>query len=183
MTSPDAVVVQSWFGPARVLAGEDPVQHRPERKFRGRRRYYRKIMREAARSEVHESDWYDRMHWHVDWFGVGNLSWRDRRSHLAALFATFRDVLGKTAAWTAPHQCWLQINAVDSSADAVYLHTPNPNPHSFPIDFDWVDWDVEVPERLREFMTDPVWQFGRVDGTWTHFFVRVRPHSEDSSST
>ncbi|MBB4634618.1 hypothetical protein [Longimicrobium terrae] len=177
MNSPDIIVVQSWFGPVCVLAGDDPVQHRPQRKMRGRRRYYRKIMREATRVAVSESDWYYRMHWHVDWPGLGNVSWRDRRSHLEALFVMFRDILGKTAGWTTPHECWLQIDALDSSQDAVYLHTPNPYRDDFPTDFDWVDWDVEIPERLREFITDPAWQFGRSQGTWTHFFVRLRPHS------
>lgn len=175
MADAKVITVQSWFGPARVLAGVDPVQHRPTRKVRGRRRYYRRIMREATRVEVRESDWYDRMHWHVDWPGLGNMSWRERRSHLEALFAMYRDLLGKTAGWSVPHQCWLQINAVDSSQDAVYLHTPNPNRENFPADFDWVEWDAEIPERLRDFVTDSAWQFGRTDETWTHFFVRPRP--------
>ena len=175
MAQADVITITSWFGPARVLAGEDPVQHRPRGKVRGRRRYYRAIMRVATRLQVQESGWFDRMHWHVDWPGLGNVSWRERRSHLIALFAMFRDVQHKTAAWLAPHQCWLQINAVDSSQDAVYLHTPNPNNGDFPIGFEWVQWDAHVPARLREFMSDPSWQFGRTDVRWTHFYVRRRP--------
>jgi hypothetical protein len=175
MVSTDVITIRSWFGPARVLAEEDRVQHRPHGKVRGRRRYYRGILRDAARVEVRESGWYDRMHWHVDLPGLGNASWRERRSHLVALFAMFRDVLGKTATWVTPHQCWLQINAVDSSQDAVYLHTPNPNNDDFPIGFEWVEWDAAVPERLSEFMADQSWQFGRTDDRWTYFYVRRRP--------
>lgn len=173
--SMNVVTIPSWFGPATVLAGEDPVQHRPLAKVRGRRRYYRALLRDAARVTIDESGWYDRMHWHVDRLGLGNVSWRERRSHLAALFAMFRDVLRTTSTWGAPHQCWLQINAVDSSQDAIYLHTPNPNNDDFPIGFECVQWDAEVPERLREFVNEASWQFGRTDRPWTHFCVRRRP--------
>ena len=114
------------------------------------------------------------MHWHVDWRGIGNLSWRARRSHLAALFTVYRRVLAQTEEWTEPYQCWLQIDAADSSQDAVFIHTPNPYTNDFPVNFDWVPWDAEIPERLREFVTDPAWQFGRVDRWRTRFFVRRR---------
>ncbi len=171
----DDITIPSWFGRVRVLAGEDQLQCRPRGKVRGRRRYYRRILRNATRVEVCESGWFDHKHWHVDWLGLGNVSWRERRSHLMALFAMYRDVLRKTGGWIAPHQCWLQINAVDSSQDAVFLHTRNPNKDNFPIGFEWVVWDADVPARLREFMTDPSWQFGRTDAWGTHFYVRRRP--------
>jgi hypothetical protein len=168
----NVVTVPSWFGPARMPAGEDPVQHRPHGKVRGRRRYYRGILREATRIELGENGWYDRMHWHVDRRGLGNSSWRERRSHLVALFAMYHDLLRKTSAWIAPHQCWLLINAVDSSQDAVYLHTPHPNNDDFPIGFEWVQWGADVPQRLREFVTEPSWQFGRTDLLLTQFYIR-----------
>lgn len=174
MNAENVITVPSWFGPARVLGDPGPVQRRPWRKVRGQRRYYRVLARDAVRVKVQEGGWYDRMHWHVDWPGLGNTSWRARRSHLEALFAMYHRVLSQTAAWSAPYQTWLQINAVDSSQDAVYLHTPNPNNDEYPIDFGWVHWDANIPERLREFVTDPAWQFGRTDERWTHFFVRPR---------
>jgi hypothetical protein len=86
----------------------------------------------------------------------------------------FRRLLAQTAGWTQPYQCWLQIDPADSSQDAVYLHAPNPNGSEFPIEFEWVQWNAEIPERLREFVTDPDWEFGRSDGQWTHFYVRRR---------
>jgi hypothetical protein len=70
---------------------------------------------------------------------------------------------------------WLLVDAADSSQDAVYLHTPNPNAANFPNPFAGTAWDAEVPERLREFLTDPSWQFGRIEDRWTHFIVRPRP--------
>jgi hypothetical protein len=172
----DGITVSSWFGRVRVIPDAELAQHRPRGKVRGRRGYYRALARDAEHFSIQPaSPWYDYMHWHADWPGLGNLRWRERRAHLAALFAMFRRLLAQTAAWDRPHQAWLQVDAVDSSQDAVYLHTPNPNAANFPNAFAGVVWDAEVPERLREFVTDPAWQFGRLDDRWTHFIVRVRP--------
>jgi hypothetical protein len=87
----------------------------------------------------------------------------------------FRRLLAQTTDWATPHQVWLQIDALDSSQDAVYLHTPNPNRNGFPNEFIGVTWNAAVPERLREFITEPSWQFGRLEDQWTHFIVRSRP--------
>jgi hypothetical protein len=84
MPTDNVLTVSSWFGPIRVIAGEDYVQHRPHRKVRGRRRYYRQLEHKASNFIVREDTGYDRMHWHADWPGMGNLSWRERRSHLHA---------------------------------------------------------------------------------------------------
>ncbi len=174
----NTVTVDSWFGPVRVETGEDnPIQCRvPAGKVRGRRRYYRRLTADIEKVVVSSEGWYCHRHWHVDWRGIGNLSWRDRRSHLTALFETYRRVLDQTKDWSKPYQCWLQIDAVDSSQDAVFLHTPNPNADNFPLNFDRVTWGVQVPDLLTEFLTDSKWQFG-VSDTWrgdlrTHFIVR-----------
>jgi hypothetical protein len=165
----------SWFGPIQIPDDPDWVQLRPVRKVRGQRRYYRSLDRKAARFHVELRGWYDLKHWHVDWGGLGNFSWRGRRAHLAALFTMYRRLLAQTRAWQEPHQCWLFIDAGDGSNDAVYLHTRNPNQDNFPLDFKWVVWEADVPARLREFMTDPAWQFGLSDGQGTGFYVRLRP--------
>jgi|SRR5271165_935342 len=176
----EVLTIESWFGPIRVTVGQDnPVQWRPQRKVRGRRRYYRKLAVESESVVVQRCGWFELKHWHVDRLGLGNLSWRERRSHLAALFAVYRRVLAHTQGWSDPYECWLQIDAADSSQDAVFLQTPNPSSNTFPVGFDSVLWDGDIPERLREFVTDPTWQFGRSDH-WrgdlrTHFFVRGRP--------
>lgn len=119
------------------------------------------------RAVLQRNKWYDTMHWDVDWHGLGNLSWPNRKSHLAAFFTT-QPLASQTQEWTEPRQCWLVIDALDSSQDAVYLHTPNPNQENFPLSFDWVQWNTEIPRRLRKFMIDPTLQFGRSALTWTH---------------
>lgn len=174
MVDPETVTAPSWFGPVHIARDPDPAPYQPSRKVRGRRRYYRALRRDAGRFSVQPSGWYDYMHWHADWSGLGNRRWQERREHLAALFTMFRRLLAETSGWKSPHQVWLQIDAADSSQDAVYLHTPNPNRDNFPNRFESVDWDAEIPERLREFIDDPSWQFGRLEGLWTHFVVRPR---------
>lgn len=139
-------VIPSWFGPIRIRVPDDPDFDRqtPRGKVRGRRRRYRALHRDASRFTVRPEGWYDFMHWHVDWDGLGNLRWRERREHLAALFVMFKRLRSETADWSTPHQIWLQIDAFDGSQDAVYLHTPNPNRANFPATFPGVVWDAEV---------------------------------------
>jgi hypothetical protein len=173
MTPPEPRTVASWFGPIRV--GPDHARYRPREKLRGRARRHRALLREAERFCVDPNGGYDFGHWHVDWRGYGNLSWRERRAHVAALVVMFRRLVAQTSGWTRAHQCWLQLDAWDGSNDAVFLHTPNPNADDFPYDFAGVAWDAPVPERLRELVTEPGWQFGRLDEPSTHFLVRPRP--------
>src|SRR5271170_2079838 len=106
---------RSWFGPIQVTVEDDPIilMH-PRGKVRGRRRYYRKLALAPERVVIQSGNRYDFMHWHVDWHGLSNLSWQERRSHLVALFAVFHEVLTKIEGWSEPHPCWLQIDAADS---------------------------------------------------------------------
>ncbi len=175
MALPDSVNAHSWFGPIRIIPDPELGPWCPTRKVRGRRRYYRALARDAERFTVELAGTFDYMHWHVDWTGLGNLSWRERREHLTALFTSLRRLLAQCAEWPEPHQVWLLIDPADSTQDAVYLHTPNPNADNFPNDFVGVVWDAPIPQRLREFLTDPSWQFGRIEERWTHFIVRPRP--------
>jgi hypothetical protein len=174
MPLPASITVPTWFGPARIIPDPELGPLRPRRKVRGQRGYYRALARDAAAFQVPRTGWFDYMHWHADWEGLGNLTWRARRAHLAALFTMFRRLVAQTRAWPEPHQVWLQIDAIDGAQDAVYLHTPNPNAANFPNDFAGTTWDAPVPERLQEFVTDPQWQFGRLEDRWTHFVVRPR---------
>ena len=174
----NADVTTTWFGRARLDPDPDFAPYRPKKKFRNARRYYAALRREVSHYAVTlEPPWFDLWHTHPDWLGQGNRSWEDRRRHLEAGFLMFRRVDDQLREWPVPHQVWFVIDAADSAQDAVYVHTPNPNAHNFPYSFGHVTWDVAIPERLRAFMTEPAWQFGRSDDRWTHFWIRTRPAS------
>ena len=96
--------------------------------------------------------WFDLWHSHVDWHGRGNRDSEFRRSCLEVLFATWSDVELLTRGLTCAWQSWLLIDPADSSQDAIYLHTPNPNRDNFPYPFDGVSWGVESPSWLADFV-------------------------------
>jgi hypothetical protein len=71
-----------------------------------------------------------------------------------------------------PWQSWLVLDAGDSSQDAVFLHTPNPNRDNFPYPFNGVAWGATPPPWLEELLTGDM-ELGRseYEGA-TLFWVR-----------
>ena len=147
------------------------------KKFRGKKKYYRKLTKEVANFRLElggPNDWYDLWHQHFDWDGRGNLSRRDRNQHLKALFTAFDNVVEQLNDYHDPYQTWIFISAHDSGQDAIYFHTPNPNKDNFPYTFDGFVWGKNIPEllalHLKEKHVVGVTQF---DGeTW--YAVRER---------
>ncbi len=126
-------------------------------KFRGNRRYYRTLRHKAE--EFHTSlngpdDWYDLWHTHFDWYGRGNKKAKARAEHIKALFTAFEKLLNQTKTYQKPYQAFLSFCDTDSSQDAIYFHTPNPNKNNFPYTFEGVEWGVTVPSFLSPFMKD-----------------------------
>ena len=101
---------------------------------------------------VREDQWFDLWHTHVDWSGDGRSSSTSRHHYLKQLFTLFEQLRCHTEKWTKPRQVWIVIDVVDSSQDAVYLHTENPNQHNFPYPFEGVTWGVPTPLSLAEFV-------------------------------
>src|SRR3546814_19062269 len=58
-----------------------------------------------------------------------------------------------------PYQSWIYIQDDDSSQDAVYFHTKNPNADNFPVDFSFVDFDIECPRWLADFVPADRYKF------------------------
>jgi hypothetical protein len=164
------------------MAREDVAERwslRPWRKrFRHRKRYYRRLEREAAGFRIDVDGWFDLWHTHPDWRGDGNRSGRDRRRHLAAGFTIFRNLLRQARESGRPMQVFFAIEALDSAQDAVYVHTPNPNRDNFPVRLERFTWDVPPPVILREFLTEPGWQLGRLDRAPGSYVVRPRPGAD-----
>ena len=113
------------------------------RKPRGQRRHYRWLQRWSASFSVRlgPEHWYDLWHLHPDHMGWGNRSGRARRQHFLALVRAIERVLHQTTSYQHPFQTFLSISGRDSSLDAIYFHTPNPNADNFPHRFEGFDWD------------------------------------------
>jgi hypothetical protein len=106
---------------------------------RGLKRYYRNLALqndfEKPTWKVNFKDtdaWFDNWHWHFDWKGFGNDSFKRRKPHLDKLFRHF-DFLVKTLKTTnSDFQLYTVLLDFHSSSDALFLHTPNRNNSQFP---------------------------------------------------
>jgi hypothetical protein len=164
-----------WIPPEkREEYAEDGLPRIPRKRFRHARRYYRALRREAETLRVDIDGWFDNWHTHPDWAGDGNRGARDRRRHLAAGFTLFRRLLEQAGQARGPVQVFMLIDALDSSQDAVYVHTPNPNGDNFPMRYENAEWDVRVPVILRELLADADWELGRFPGWPAVYVVRSR---------
>jgi hypothetical protein len=131
-------------------------------KLRGGRRYFRNLVRWPDTIEVPfgEGAWYDFWHVHPDFLGWSKARRGARGPHLAVLFEAFRRVLAEAEAYAGAAQVFVAVNRNDSSGDALYVHTSNPNDENFPYAFEPYRWDgFGVPAWLRPFL-DPSWDVG-----------------------
>ena len=172
-----------WIPPEkREEYAEDRRPRIPRKRFRHARRYYRALQRDTGALRVDIDGWFEYWHTHPDWRGEGNRGARDRRRHLAAGFTLFRRLLEQAAQARGPVQVFMLVDALDSSQDAVYVHTPNPNRDNFPMRYENVAWDVPVPVILREFLADADWELGRFDGYPGAYVVRSRSREQAVAS-
>jgi len=104
------------------------------KKFRGKRRYFKdlKIHRDSFELSFEKDSWFDFWHTHYDWDGLGNNKWKMRRPHLDVLFNHFSLYQEKLQAFEKPFQLFILVNDIDSSQDAIYIHSENPNQANFP---------------------------------------------------
>jgi hypothetical protein len=154
------------------------------RKIRGQKQYYRRIMQKTQEfvPDLAPDHWYDYWHYHADWPGYGNLSWKHRKAHLAAYYQVFKTFVRLTANYSLPFQLWLWLSVEDSGQDAVYFHTPNPNGdgNHFPLKLPEVQWGLPA---LEEYLGDVLAMPVRVgvqkypDGSYS-FYIYSPEHGE-----
>lgn len=139
----------------------------PRRKFRGKRGYFRRVLLQASRFQLHVQDdaWWDNWHHHADWPGWGNASWKYRRKHLKALGIVFQRCVAALDHFSKPFQIWIFINGRDSGQDAVFIHSANPNGDNFPY----------VPKNA-------VWGHPEIEGLFTPFRLRAATYSYKGST-
>ena len=172
---------RSWFGPAAIV-GEPaifefypPRRHPPRKKFRHAKRYYRKLSRWAEELDI-DDGCYDFDHYHLAGsIGDGDRNWKERRRHLAVLLSLLRRLTAKERSRQVPVQVWAQIYPLGSWEDSIWLNSAHPGKNPFPYRFEGVSWNESVPERLQDFFSDGVLQFGRRDDGRTIFYARAMP--------
>lgn len=108
------------------------------KKQRGLKRYYLNLERQNDFDQAtwlnfdDTNTWFDNWHWHFDWKGYGNNSFKKRKPHLDKLFRHFQLLAKKTKSQKSEFQLYAIILDFDSYSDALFLHTPNPNNSQFP---------------------------------------------------
>jgi hypothetical protein len=108
------------------------------KKQRGLRRYYRNLSKQNDFDKATwlnfsiPDTWFDNWHLHFDWKGLGNNSFKRRKPHLDKLFRHFELLAEKTKDLMLDFQLYAILFDHDSSNDALFLHTPNPNGNAFP---------------------------------------------------
>ncbi|MBR9859588.1 hypothetical protein GYB22_02330 [bacterium] len=96
--------------------------------------------------------WFDMWHTHVDWHGDGNKDWQTRKKYLDGLVDLFKELKIRLTNYPKPFQLWIWILESDSSQDAVYVHSPNPNAHNFPITMDPVNRPEPKYKQLKDYI-------------------------------
>jgi hypothetical protein len=106
----------------------------PARRFRGQRRYFRRICRKAKEFDPETlgltgwNFWHD----HADWPGWGNRGWAWRRPHVEALAIRDCTIASRKNDFPVPFQSWITLACHDAGQDAVWLTTADSSEHSFP---------------------------------------------------
>jgi hypothetical protein len=96
--------------------------------------------------ELSRESWFELMHWHPDTFGVGNVNQETREACLLLAKQYLTSAMNSLRKWSKPSQCWLLLDPFDSSQDAIYVHTENPNRLNFPYKFEDITWGVAGPQ-------------------------------------
>lgn len=101
-----------------------PAYLTSRKRFRGRKRYYRKLNREIDSwlNSLTDADFNKPWHIHVDFYGYGNLGGRHRLSHLAVFCRIFCQVAAKVNG-RKDTQIVLQLNdKKDAALDTLYFN-------------------------------------------------------------
>lgn len=126
------------------------------KKFRGKRRYFRNLQKEAHIKnydlDFSAESWFDFWHTHIDFCGHGNDAVNIRKQHLKALFNLFNEANKELEKCGKPYQLWIELCHEDASMDALFIHSPNPNADNFPHQHSLNP--VNVKTELPAYLTD-----------------------------
>jgi len=80
-----------------------------------------------------KSSYFDHWSTEFDWEGEGNKSREMRKHYLKLMQQFFTEAKARLKNYPSDYQLWMEIDTTDSSKDAVFIHTPNPNKSTFPM--------------------------------------------------
>jgi hypothetical protein len=124
------------------------------KKFRGKRRYFRNLKKEenldAYNLDFGSDGWFDFWHTHLDFFGYGNNSVKIRKAHIKAYLSLYCKLEEKLEEWGKTYQLWIGISNEDAGADAIYIHSVNPNEDNFPFKISNLSRCDKLPVYLRD---------------------------------
>ncbi|MFL1895934.1 hypothetical protein ACJRPK_09545 [Aquimarina sp. 2-A2] len=111
------------------------------KKFRGQKKYYKRLEIENDLDKANWLDfsdpeiWLDNWHLHFDWKGLGNNSFKKRKPHLDKLIRHFELLEEETKKLNKDFQLYAVLLDNDSYYDALFVNTSNPN-NKFPWKYD-----------------------------------------------
>lgn len=125
-----------------------------KKRTRDLKKHYRIVERELREFEVDLSNesWYDLWHTHLDNDGLTNVSQKHRKIHILYYLKILKKIEMLTSNNERAFQTWILLDGHEGYYDAVYFHSKNPH-NDFPIKFDNVIWNTEVP-RVLEHLAD-----------------------------
>ncbi|WCN36686.1 hypothetical protein [Aneurinibacillus uraniidurans] len=142
------------------------------KKFRGKKRYFRNLWRDVSNFKLNlDSDcWFDFWHIHLDFMRRGNDSLKVRREHIKAHLALYSHLLNRLEKFKKPYQSWVCIHEEDTGADAVYIHTPNPNDDYFPHRVQHIKWNCEIPISFTDLIDKDKYNVGYLKSEYEELF-------------
>ena len=107
-----------------------------------------------------EAGWYDLWHIHLDMSGQGKKSITKHKKFILLFLELLNKIEKQAKTLNSPWQSFIVIEPNDSSQDAVYFHTPNPNSNNFPYEFEGVNWEIETPFILEGIINNDKYIIG-----------------------
>ncbi|WP_028776712.1 hypothetical protein [Shimazuella kribbensis] len=132
------------------------------KKFRGKKRYFRNIRRYVSdfKLKIDEDSWFDFWHIHLDFQGRGNHRLHIHKEYIKAHIALYDDLVYRLEKLKKPYQSWICIHLEDAGADAVYIHTPNPNNNYFPHCVNNINWNCKIPHSFKGLIDEDKFHVG-----------------------
>ncbi|NBI28652.1 hypothetical protein [Chengkuizengella marina] len=149
-----------------------------KKKFRGKRRYFRNLWNKVETYELDiEDNWFDFYHIHLDFSGHGNNSKKIRNEHIKAHLSLYKNILKQLEKYENSFQSWICIHEEDTGADAVYVHTKNPNYDDFPFQNENINWECKIPNSLMNLIDIEKFNVGYISSNHENtYFIQSKEH-------